>query len=48
MLALAIFLTNSTDDEKERGATIAAITKAVYESALYSVTPDPYANPVGE
>ena len=34
MLALAIFLTNATDDEKERGATIASIAKAVYEAAI--------------
>ena len=34
-LALAIFLTNSTDDDKTRDATIASLTKAVYEAAIH-------------
>jgi len=33
-LALAVFLTNSTDDQKKREATIAAIAKAAYEAAV--------------
>ncbi|SFS06650.1 beta-lactamase class A [Granulicella pectinivorans] len=33
-LALAVFLTNSTDSQKDREATIAAIAKAVYEAAI--------------
>jgi beta-lactamase class A len=33
-LALAVFLTNSTDDQTKREATIAAIAKAVYEAAV--------------
>jgi beta-lactamase class A len=34
MLALAVFMTNSTDDEAKREATFAAIAKAVYEAAV--------------
>ena len=33
-LALAVFLTNSTDDQPTREATIAAIAKAAYEAAV--------------
>ncbi|RXH57931.1 class A beta-lactamase [Granulicella sibirica] len=34
-LALAVFLTNSTDDDKTRDATIASIAKAIYEAAIH-------------